>query len=230
MRVCGILATATGLVEDVTVIPDLPRLEPNPEFARPSSPERLRQVAKALERNGFQALLAHGREDARRIVLELVPEGAEVHIGLSETMRELGVTSEVEGSGRYDAIRPKLNQLDRETQGREIRKLATAPDYMLGSAHAITEDGIIVAASGTGSQLAPYVNGAGKVILAVGSQKIVRDVEEALRRVREYSLPMEDARMKSIGRPGSLIAKILLLQWERPGRITVILIDEPLGF
>jgi L-lactate utilization protein LutC len=218
------------LVEDVTVITDLPRLEPNPEFARPSSPERLQQVSEALERNGFHALMAHGREEARRIVLDLVPEGAEVHIGLSETMRELGVTSEVEASGRYDAIRPKLVRLDRETQGREIRKLATAPDYMLGSAHAITEDGVLVAASGTGSQLAPYVNGAGKVILAVGSQKIVRDVEEALRRVREYSLPMEDARMKSIGRPGSLIGKILLLQWERPGRITVILIDEPVGF
>jgi LUD domain len=214
----------------MAVIPELPRLQPNPEFSRPSSLERLRLVSQALEKNGFHALIAHGREEAKRMVLDLVPNGAEVHIGLSETMRELGVTSEIEQSGRYDAIRPKVTQLDRETQGREIRKLATAPDFMLGSVHAVTEDGVLVAASGTGSQLAPYVNGAGKVILAVGSQKIVRDVEEALRRVREYSLPMEDARMKSIGRPGSLIAKILLLQWERPGRITVILIDEPLGF
>jgi L-lactate utilization protein LutC len=214
----------------MAVIPELPRLEPNPEFARPSSPERLRLVSRALENNGFHALIAHSRDEARQMVLDLVPEGVEVHIGLSETMRELGVTSEIEGSGRYDAIRPKLNQLDRETQHREIRKLATAPDYMLGSVHAVTEDGVLVAASGTGSQLAPYVNGAGKLILVVGSQKIVRDVEEALRRVRQYSLPLEDARMKSLGRPGSLIGKILLLQWERPGRITVILLEGPIGF
>jgi L-lactate utilization protein LutC len=214
----------------MAVIPELPRLEPNPEFARPSSPERLRLVSRALENNGFHALIAHSRDEARQMVLDLVPEGVEVHIGLSETMRELGVTSEIEGSGRYDAIRPKLNQLDRETQHREIRKLATAPDYMLGSVHAVTEDGVLVAASGTGSQLAPYVNGAGKLILVVGSQKIVRDVEEALRRVRQYSLPLEDARMKSLGRPGSLIGKVLLLQWERPGRITVILLEGPIGF
>ncbi|MDQ6793142.1 MAG: lactate utilization protein [Candidatus Dormibacteraeota bacterium] len=187
-------------------------------------------MSRALENNGFHALIAHSRDEARQMVLDLVPEGVEVHIGLSETMRELGVTSEIEGSGRYDAIRPKLNQLDRETQHREIRKLATAPDYMLGSVHAVTEDGVLVAASGTGSQLAPYVNGAGKLILVVGSQKIVRDVEEALRRVRQYSLPLEDARMKSLGRPGSLIGKILLLQWERPGRITVILLEGPIGF
>jgi hypothetical protein len=218
------------LVEDMAAIPELPALEPNPQFALPSSPERLQLVSRALEKNGFHALIAHGREEAKRMVLELLPEGAEVHIGMSETMRELGVTSVVEQSGRYEAIRPRVTQLDRATQGREIRKLATAPDYMLGSVHAVTEDGVLVAASGTGSQLAPYANGAGKLILAVGSQKIVRDVEEALKRVREYSLPMEDARMKSIGRPGSMIGKILLLEYEMPGRITVILLDEPIGF
>jgi L-lactate utilization protein LutC len=214
----------------MAVIPELPRLDPNPEFSHPSSVERLQVVARALESNGFQALIASSREEAKQLVLGLVPEGAEVHIGLSETMRELGVTAEIEESKRFEAIRPRLMQLDRETQMREIRKLATAPDYMLGSVHAVTEDGTLIAASGTGSQLAPYASGAGQLILVVGSQKIVKDVEEGLRRVREYSLPLEDARMKSIGRPGSLISKILLMQWERPGRITVILLDGTIGF
>jgi L-lactate utilization protein LutC len=214
----------------MAVIPELPRLDPNPEFSHPSSVERLQLVAQALERNGFHALIASSWEEAKQLVLGLVPEGAEVHIGLSETMRELGVTAEIEESKRFDAIRPRLVQLDRETQMREIRKLATAPDYMLGSVHAVTEDGTLIAASGTGSQLAPYANGAGQLILVVGSQKIVRDVEEGLRRVREYSLPLEDARMKSIGRPGSLVSKILILQRERPGRVTVILLDGTIGF
>jgi L-lactate utilization protein LutC len=214
----------------MAVIPELPRLEPNLEFARAASADRLRLVSRALEKNGFHTLIARSRDEARRMVLELVPDGAEVHIGLSETMGELGVTSKIQESGRYDSVRPKLNQLDRETQMREIRKLATAPDYMLGSVHAVTEDGVLVTASGTGSQLAPYASGAEKLILVVGSQKIVRDLDEALRRLREYSLPLEDARMKSLGRPGSLISKILLIQWERPGRITVILLEEPIGF
>jgi hypothetical protein len=187
-------------------------------------------VQRALEQNGFHTLVVGSREEARRLVLELVPEGAEVHIGLSKTMEELGVTSEIEAPGRYQAIRPKLTRMDRETQGREMAKLASAPDYMLGSVHAVTEEGYLVAASGTGSQLAAYASGAGKVILVVGSQKVVRDLEEALRRIREYSLPLEDARMKSLGRPGSLIGKILIMQWERPGRVTVILLEQPIGF
>jgi hypothetical protein len=70
---------------------------------------------------------------SRDRVLELVPEGSEVHIGLSETMRELGVTSFVEQSGKYSAIRPQLMKLDRVTQRREMAKLANVPDYMLGS-------------------------------------------------------------------------------------------------
>jgi L-lactate utilization protein LutC len=214
----------------MAVIPELPQLTPNPEFAHRSSRERLQLVQQALERNGFHALLAGSREEARRLVLELVPEGAEVHIGLSRTMEELGVTPEIQDSGRYDAIRPKLNRLDRETQGREIAKLASAPDYMLGSVHAVTEDGHLVIASGSGSQLAPYASGAGKLILVVGSQKVVRDLEEALRRIREYSLPLEDSRMKSLGRPGSLISKILIMEWERPGRVTVILLEDAIGF
>ena len=80
-------------------------------------------------------------------------------------MRELGITAEIETSDRFRAIRPQLSKLDRETQKREMAKLATAPDYMLGSVHAITEDGSLVIASGSCSQIAPYANGAGSVIL-----------------------------------------------------------------
>ncbi len=85
-------------------------------------------------------------------MLERVPEEAEVHIALSETMRELGLTAEIDDSGRYDSVRRKLNALDRETQDRERRKLGAAPDYILGSAAAITDDGEIVVGSGSGSR------------------------------------------------------------------------------
>ena len=74
--------------------------------------------------------------------------------------------------------------MDRETQAREIRKLIASPDFMLGSVNAITEDGVLVVASATASQC-PYANTAGKVILVVGSQKIVPDLDAALRRIRE---------------------------------------------
>jgi hypothetical protein len=204
--------------------------EPNPAFAQPASRERLEGVARALERRGIQVLLAKSAEDAKQLTLDLVPTGSEVHIALSETMAQVGITPEIEASGRYDAIRPKLLQLDRVTQGREMRKLAAAPDYILGSVHAITDDGLLLIASGSGSQLGPYAQSAGKVILVVGHQKVVRTLEEGLRRIQEYSLPLEDARMKRQGRAGSAQMKTLIIHGEPQGRITVVLVPETLGF
>ena len=145
-------------------------------------------------------------------------------------MRELGITEEIDESGRYDSIRARLNALDRETQGREMRKLGAAPDFIIGSAHAITDDGQIVVGSGSGSQLGAYAYAGGNVILVVGHQKLVADLDGGLRRVREYSLPKEYTRMQNVGYPGSLLAKTLIIHYEPSARITVILVPETLGF
>jgi hypothetical protein len=76
-----------------------------------------------------------------------------------------------------------------------MRKLGAAPDYVIGSAHAVTDAGEIIVGSGSGSQLGAYAFAGGHVILVIGHQKLVRDLDEGLRRVREYSLPREHARM-----------------------------------
>jgi hypothetical protein len=203
---------------------------PNLEFERPPDRDQLERTASALERRGFLVRIADSGEEARRLVLGAIPEGAEVHIALSETVRELGITAEIEESGRYDSVRSRLKALDRATQAREMRKLGAAPDYIVGSAHAITDDGEIVVGSGSGSQLGAYAYSGGHVILVVGHQKLVRDLDQALRRVREYSLPREYLRMQGLGHPGSLLAKTLIIHHEPSGRITVILVPETLGF
>jgi hypothetical protein len=101
---------------------------------------------------------------------------------------------------------------------------------MLGSAHAITDDGTVVVGSGSGSQLGAYAYAAGSVILVVGHHKLVRDEAEAMRRVREYSLPREFIRMQDAGYAGSLLAKVLTIHQEPSGRIRIILLPETLGF
>ena len=118
-----------------------PELTPNAEFATPASRAQLERAQKTLAKVNIETEIVSERGSARDRVLELVPEGSEVHIGLSETMRELGVTEAIEQSGKYNAIRTQLRKLDRITQRREMTKVATAPDYMLGSVHAVTEDG-----------------------------------------------------------------------------------------
>jgi acyl-CoA hydrolase len=207
-----------------------PDLKPNAEFAAPASRAQLERAQKALAKVNIETEIVSNRESARNRVLELVPEGSEIHIGLSETMRELGVTEAIEQSGKYNAIRSQLRKLHRTTQRREMAKLATAPDYMLGSVHAVTEDGHLVIGSGTGSQLAAYVNGAGRVILVAGAQKVVPNLELGLRRLREYSYPLEDARMKAAGHGGTILAKTLIMSYDSPGRTHLILVEEPIGF
>jgi hypothetical protein len=95
----------------------------------------------------------------------------------------------------------------------------------------VTETGSLMAASMGGSQLGPYVSGAGKVILVVGTQKIVSDLEEGLRRINEYSFPLEDARAQMAYGINSAVNKVLIINREiAPGRITVVFVDGVLGF
>jgi L-lactate utilization protein LutC len=202
----------------------------NSEFEVPADRERMQRTVAALQSRGFKAEIADSADQARQMVLDAIPDGAEVHSALSETMQQIGITAEIDESGRYSSVRAALQQFDRETQGREMRKLGAAPDYIVGSAAAITDDGQVVVASGSGSQLGAYAYAGGNVILVVGHQKLVRDVEEGLRRVREYSLPREFARMQSVGHPGTLLAKTLIIHQEPAGRIRVILVPETLGF
>src|SRR5207302_11311998 len=119
----------------------------------------------------------------------------------------------------------------RKHQPHDIRRLPPAPYVMFGSGPAVTETGALIAASMSGSQLGPYAMGAGQVILVVGTQKIVPDLEEGLRRIDEYAFPLEDARAQEAYGIHSAVNKVLIIKGEiTPGRITVVLVDEALGF
>ncbi|MDQ1714340.1 MAG: hypothetical protein QOC60_285 [Frankiaceae bacterium] len=200
-------------------------------YALPADEARTARTAAALEANGMTVLRATDGAVAKKLVLDLIAEGSQVHQGASQTLDVLGITDELEKSGRYDAVRPRTFSMDRATEAREIRRLAASPDVMLGSVHAVTETGSLVAASLSGSQLGPYASGAGQVIFVVGTQKIVPDLEAALRRVDEYAFPLEDARAQTAYGIHSAVNKVLIIHREfAPGRITVVLCDEALGF
>ena len=192
---------------------------------------RVNRTAAALEANGITVQRASDAASAKRIVLDLIPDGSQVYHGASQTLDLVGITDEIDNSGRYAALRPRIWSMDRETEAQEIRRLGAAPDVMLGSVHAVTETGSLLAASMSGSQLGPYVSGAGRVILVVGTQKIVRDIEEGLLRINEYAYRLEDARAQAAYGIRSAVNKIVVINREiTPGRITVVLVDEVLGF
>ena len=114
---------------------------------------------------------------------------------------------------------------------REIWRLMSTPDVIVGSVHAVTETGSLVIASASGSQLPAYSGGAARAIWIVGAQKVVPDLSTALRRVEDHCLPLESARAQvAYGMP-SAINRLLILNAEYlPGRGTVLLLREAIGF
>jgi L-lactate utilization protein LutC len=206
-------------------------MTPVSRFARPASRERLARVAEALVKNNIAAFVVSGRDGAREKVRELVPHGAEVFTSTSRTLDELGIAAELNEAGHHDAVRAKLLKMDRDKERHQMRELGARPAYIVGSVHAVTDDGAVLVASMSGSQLGPYASGSAHVIWVVGAQKIVRNIDEGLQRIEQYSLPLEDERMRNTYGIGSTIGKILIVKREAfPGRSSLILLDEVIGF
>ena len=191
---------------------------------------QLDALAGKLRARNFEVVIVGDGERAREEVLKRLPEGASVHSGKSKTLEDAGVFQALMESERFDFIRKKTMRMDRKTQMAEIQKMGATPDVMLGSAHAVTSDGQIVITSASGSQLGPIASGAGKVILVIGSQKVVPDLDAAFRRITEEVFPYEDARLREQVGVGTKIARTLILDRDfMPGRTTVILVREPIG-
>ncbi len=201
------------------------------EFAGLASDAQIDRTDAALERNGFTSLVVDSGEEAREAVRSILPIGAEVFNNTSRTLEAIGVAEDIERSGLYQSLRPRLYRMDREMQAREMRQLAAAPDFVVGSVHAVTEDGSVLIASASGSQLGPLVSGAGHVILVIGGQKIVADVGTGLRRLDEYCFPLEDRRAReAYGVPSGVNNVLIINRAIAPNRISAVLVRQPLGF
>jgi L-lactate utilization protein LutC len=201
-----------------------------PDYSAPASEEKLEPLAESLRARNFEAVIVDDGDQAKAEVLKRIPDGATIHSGKSKTLEDAGIFQELIQDERRDFIRRKTMKMDRRTQMREIQLMGATPDVMINSAQAVTEAGQIVITSASGSQLGPLASGAGKVILVIGSQKIVPDLDTAFRRIREHVFPYEDARLREQLGAGTKIARTLILDQDyTPGRTTVILVRQPVG-
>lgn len=204
---------------------------PPASFTDPAPAEQLDRAAAALRTGGFTVEILDDAASARIRIKALVPEGAGVLTGASETLRLSGIDEDINASGHYDAIRPHILTIDRATGADEIRKLAAVPDFVINSVAAVTETGSLVLASGSGSQLPANAGGAAHAVWIIGAQKVVPDLSTALRRVQEHALPLENARAQAAYGMPSAVNRLLILNAEpRPGRGTVLLLREAIGY
>lgn len=199
------------------------------DYSKPVDRTTLERAAAALQAHGMDAGIV-ASDDVVRRVDELIPDGATVYTATSRTLDELGVSDHVRRASRYGATRTHTETLDPATQMSEFRRHVSTMDVVVGSVHAITDDGLVVAASASGSQLASYAFGADRVVWVVGAHKVVPDLDTALDRIEQHSLPLESERLQEVYGMPSFIGKELVIRQEQPGRIHVLLLEAAIGF
>lgn len=199
---------------------------------------RLERVKKALEGHNMAAHIADSAADVVPLVTKLLPQGATVSNGGSMTLYECGV---------MDALRSGPYQfLDREAPGVDQQKLyrqVFSADCYLASANAVTETGEIYQIDGNGNRIAPVAFGPGTVILVVGRNKIVPDLDAARVRNARVSGPANAQRVQAKApcvatgqctdcqSPGRICNMELVLHHQKDkGRIQVILVNDDLGY
>lgn len=187
--------------------------------------------AKLLER-GVSVHIVQNKAEALEKLRSLIPDGSEVMTGSSTTLDQIGFVDLLKsGAHPWNNVKDAIvKETDSVKQG-ELRKQSVLAEYFMGSVHAITEEGQVVVASASGSQIPSYAFTSNNVIWVAGAQKIVPSLTDAFARIKTYVYPLEDARMKSVGMGGSVLAKMFIFEREiMPRKIHLILVKEVLGF
>ncbi len=196
--------------------------------------QTITQTIEALKNRGINTELVDTPREALRIITTKIPDGAQIMTGASTTLDQIGFTELLKsGAHKWKNLKQEIMSEKDPAKQRSLRVQATGAEYFIGSVQAVVETGEVVVVSASGSQIPAYAFNARNIMWVVGTQKIVPSLDEALRRVRDHALPLESARMKTQGFPGSIIGKILILEREVPqlGRnLTMILVNQKLGF
>lgn len=194
--------------------------------------KKLEILAENMKLRNFEAVVAKNKQEALSFLQESIPSGAEVMTASSTTLKEIGFVDYLSSSeSKLISLQNKINQENDESKRQDLRRKSVTADYFVSSVNAVAEDGVLVAVDATGSRTGAMPFAAKKLILVVGAQKITKDLDEAMRRIREYVFPLENERaMKAYG-AGSMFGKWVILEREAMlGRIKVILVEEALGF
>lgn len=202
-------------------------------YTKIAEEEVIAKTVDALKERNIHAIVVNTKEEALEEIKKLIPKGESVMNGSSTTLNEIGFVDYLkEGKHGWDNVHADImNEKDGAMQAR-LRKEAVLADYFLGSVHAITEEGQLMIASASGSQIPSYAFTSDNVIWVASANKIVHDREVGFKRIEDYVFPLENKRMQGVGYPGSTIGRVLIFEREiMPNRhLTLILVKEKLGF
>lgn len=196
--------------------------------------DRVQKASDALSAHNFTTTVVASGSDAVEFIKRTVPPGATVMNGTSTTLEQIGFIDYLKSGAHgwknnHEVI---LAETDPQKQG-ELRKHAVVSDYYFGSVHAVTENGELVIASNTGSQLPHHAFTSQHLILVVSTKKIVPTLSDAFERIAKHVVPLEDERSKKAYGVPTQLNKTLILHGENAfmGRtVHVVFVQEDLGF
>jgi hypothetical protein len=200
-----------------------------------TDPKTLEATAAAVTARGVRTEIVDTRAEALALVKSLIPAGMSVMTGASVTLKEIGLEDYlISNAHPWKNLKADIVAEKDPVKQRALRRTAILSDYFLGSVHAVVETGELVIASASGSQLGPYAFSASNVIWIAGAQKIVKTLEEGISRIKEYIMPHEEERMRTLtgGKMGTMLGKLLIFEREPPfleRHITLILVKEATG-
>ncbi|KAG0252229.1 hypothetical protein BG011_007111 [Mortierella polycephala] len=207
----------------------------NHHYTKTVSAERVAAAKAGLEANGFKVHLVNSRGEAFETLKGLIPAGVSVNNAHSTTLEEIGFITYLKGETSWNNVHATiLAETDAAKQSELRRTIGSTVDYYLTSMAAITEDGKLAHADLSGSKVGGVAFGAGNVIVVAGTNKIVKDEDEAWTRTNEFALAAESARARdAYGVPASMIVNYEVIRKAspfNPNRIQVVLVNDALGF
>lgn len=199
-----------------------------------ATPEIVEKTAAALRGKNYQAHVVADKTSALDKIKELIPSGASVMNGASVTLEQIGYIDYLKsGEHSWEDLHAEITAVNDDAKRKQLRREAVTSDFYLGSVHGLAENGEFIVASNTGSQLPHVVYTSPNLIFVVGTQKIVPTLADAINRLEEYVVPLEDKHMQDLYGVHTHISKLLLFKDESPMNnrtIHIILVNEQLGF
>ena len=204
------------------------------KFDKLATKTMVKKTVASLKKNNFEPIVVNTREEALAKIRELIPKGVSVMNGSSVTLQEIGFV-EVLKTGDHNWNNLHANILAEKDPAKQaiLRKQSVLSDYYVGSVHALTENGELVIASNSGSQLPHIVFTSSNLIFVVGAQKIVPKLGDAFKRIEKYVVPLEEKHMQQLYKVHTFWSKTLIFNKENAGsgrKVSVIIVNDSLGF
>ena len=204
------------------------------DFNKLADPEIVQKTADALSNKGYIITDVKSGKDALAKLKEIIPQGSSVMNGSSVTLEQIGYMDYL-ASGKHNwlDLQAKVTAQDDKEKRIKLRRESVLSEYYLGSVHALTQDGEFIIASNTGSQLPHIVYTSANLIFVISTKKIVKDLDQGMRRLKEHVFPLEDKNLMEKYKVHSNLSKIVIFRDEAKSstrKIYIILVKQDLGF